>query len=65
MPWAWWCPGERGLLARCPSAMHSSPVRRGVPGAMVLACLQGLRVWFGADIHVGRWAGRLSGGSQG
>ena len=31
----WWS-GGLGLLARCPSAVHSIPERIGVPGAVAL-----------------------------
>ena len=64
-PWAWWWLGDRVLLARCPSAMHSNPVWRGVPGVVVLVRRRGLRVCFGAGKRVGRWAGQLSGAVRG
>ena len=64
-PWACWWSGGLGLLARCLSAMHSIPVRIGVPGVVALEYRRGLQVSFGAGKHVGRWAGQLSGGSQG
>ena len=43
-PWAcWWSVGFV-LLARCPSAMHSSPVRIVVPGVLAPEYQRGLQV---------------------
>ena len=57
------CWGGLGL-AKCPSAMRSSPVRLGAPGVVVPGC-QGLHVLFGVGICGGRSAVRFSEGSLG
>ena len=57
-PWAGWWSGGLGLLARCPSVMHSIPERIGVPGAVALEYRWGLQVSSGAGKYVGRWAVR-------
>ena len=57
--------GGLGLLARCPSAVHSIPERIGVPGAAALEDRWGLQVLSRAGKYGGRWAGQLSGGSPG
>ena len=51
----WWS-GGLGLLARCPSAMHSIPERIGVPGVVALEDWWGLQVSSGAGKYgeVGR-----------
>ena len=52
----WWS-GGLGLLARCPSAVHSIPERIGVPGEAALEDRWGLQV-------LSR-AGNYGGGGQG